>query len=136
MDASIIAYLAGFVDGEGCIAIHRNHNGSFFLTLSASQVNPYPLRLLAYHFTGSVRIDKSTSRLGKKRLYTWKVMSDRASNALKALLPFLVVKKDEAGLGIEFQDTVKGKHRRLTEGDKYQEERYYMEMRSLKKREY
>lgn len=131
--AAETAYLAGFFDGEGTVFIQESR-GRHYLRISVTQVNPEPLKLFQVIFGGTVLADKD--RPNRRKIYRWRLGGDRAALALLQLLPYLIVKLDEARLGIIFQEEVKNRHRRLTKDDSSQESAYYHKMREYKKREW
>lgn len=101
-----LAYLAGFIDGEGHIAVGLNKNPGgkrrWYLRFACHQVNPAPLALLQRRFGGSIQ---KTRRIGNQRaIQEWSTTSMAAYEAIKALRPYLVVKAAEADVAIEFQE--------------------------------
>lgn len=94
MNRYTVSYAAGFFDGEGSVVLKAD--GA--LTISATQKDPRPLRLLEHLFGGSIGyIERS-----KCRPYSyWQVRGEEASAALQRMLPFLIVKRDQAELAIE-----------------------------------
>jgi hypothetical protein len=100
MDNTELAYLAGFFDGEGSISIIKTKAGHS-LVLSVSQLNPEPLVLFQRHFGGSLH--RQPDRRGNRAMIVWTTAARRALLALVELRPLLLVKADEADLGIEFQ---------------------------------
>lgn len=107
-DASI-QYLAGIVDGEGCITIAtrkrkaEGRNDGHVLSLSVQMTVDAPLEALKYRFGGSI---SKPRREGPNRrpIRTWSVSGRLAYVALRQLEPYLVVKKLQAIGGLEFQE--------------------------------
>lgn len=98
-----LAYLAGFFDGEGCISINRNSSQHYGLLLAAAQINPAPLFLLYQRFGGYiVRKQRPTDRY--RAVHQWRSSGREAADVLRQLQPYLVVKKEEADIAIEFQE--------------------------------
>lgn len=108
-----LAYLAGFLDGEGNIRIARNSKNAkgYYLRISATQVSVAPLALLQSRFGGYIYKRKHVQRRDGciRRVPTseWVLSGPRASQALRDLLPYLVVKRDAAIIGIDFQKIVR-----------------------------
>lgn len=102
-----LAWAAGFIDGDGSIGIYRNgKRQAYILFLQATQVNPAPLKVLQELFGGSVRQQPGG---GKRRDYfLWAIAAQKAGSALRQILPFLQMKREEAEIGLAFQD---GRHR-------------------------
>ena len=100
-DNEKLAYMAGFIDGEGCIRASGNYLN---LSMHVSNTVKAPLLFMQEVFGGSVRGYGSPKKLpsGKmnKRAYLWVICGESAAKALLALLPYLIVKKQEAILGI------------------------------------
>lgn len=109
-----LAYLAGFIDGEGSIQIARGQwmkaRNGYTLHLSAKQVHPDPLRLLASRFGGRV-IPVATKQPNRRNYYRWGIVSRDAEHALRELRPHLRVKGGEADIGLSFRATFAGKGR-------------------------
>lgn len=93
-----IAWAAGFLDGEGCIALTRRSGageGTRCPVVHACQTSPVPLEKLAELFGGTVRYYRDTSK--GTPVYQWSITgSGDIIDALDQLIPFLVLKKDRA----------------------------------------
>jgi len=132
-----LAYLAGFIDGEGHIAIgvNRSKNGKrrWYLRFACHQVNPEPLFLLRDCFGGSIQ---RTERTGNQRtIFEWVASSRDAEAAIRAMTPFLRVKREEAKLALEFQSmlmSMSGRRPELTPEQEAAREDVYLRMRALK----
>jgi hypothetical protein len=128
--AAILAYLAGFFDGEGTIALSESS-----LHINVAQVDPAPLQKLVNAFGGSVRIKKSTGNPRHRTVSTWDLSSTKAANALEAMLPYLWVKRDEAVIALGFyhnQQTKSGHY--LTDDEKSVRQSQIETVRYLKHR--
>lgn len=135
-----LAYLAGFIDGEGSIRVGTGYSPKrerrWYLMFSCHQVDPAPLRLLQAKFGGSIR---SHEVKGHRRLYEWVITSRQAGDAIEALRPWLRVKAEEADAALEFQSMLRAnadRRRPLTEADKTAREASYRKLRDLKHRVY
>lgn len=141
MDDTLLAYFAGFLDGEGHIAIGLNRSPKgkrrWYLRFACHQVNPEPLLMLRKTFGGSIQ---KTVRSGTYRtIYEWVATSRDAEKAIQALLPFLIVKKEEALLAVEFQALlldIHGRRPELTSEQEEAREGIYLKMRAIKHRIY
>lgn len=110
----LIAYLAGLIDGEGCIYIGRSYakaivsrtTGSrqyLFLSVSVTSTT-LPLMLwLKKNFGGSYR-SKRPQQDNWRECYGWRLMSRQAAEMLRRTLPYLIVKKEQAEIALEFQE--------------------------------
>lgn len=93
-----LAYMAGFLDGEGSISIYRRgQTNTFVLSVKVAQKDRRPLELFRSEFGGYITRGKISG------VHYWGISCKAASSALSELLPFLIVKKEEALIGIEFQ---------------------------------
>lgn len=142
MDDMQLAYLAGFIDGEGHIAIGLNRSNSngrrrWYLRFACHQVNPEPLKLLQQRFDGSIQ---HTARTGTQRgIFEWVTVAAAAAKALRELRPLLIVRAAEADVAIEFQTVLEQRlrthnpKRALTLEEEAQREELYRKMRDLKR---
>jgi hypothetical protein len=107
------AWSAGIVDGEGSVEIH--HRGSrriknkpgqksedFTLLLGVGNTDARMPRKLYDLFGGNVGKQDFDPGTGQLRMYYWRVYNKRAASILRQLLPYLVTKKEQAELGLEF----------------------------------
>lgn len=93
-----VIYAAGFFDGEGSISIvigRGNQIGSLFI--SVGQIDERPLHLLKNLWGGSINLDN-------KRVSRWRLNHQKARDALAEMLPYLIVKREQAEVAIEFLD--------------------------------
>jgi len=100
-----LAYAAGFFDGEGHIAIHRNCRGQsvrYYVQCMVSQGTVDVLAVLAAHFGGNVRKAKSPS--GPR--WDWQITTAQAAAFLRAIRPYLIVKAAEADVALQLQSTM------------------------------
>lgn len=98
-----LAWCAGFIDGEGCIGIHRNGRNPPTATLRVSVTSEEAVSRLQYVFGGIIRSYKRPAP--RIRYWRWYVgrRSD-LSRVLTAILPFLTVKRKEAELALRYLD--------------------------------
>lgn len=87
------AYLAGFLDGEGCWTFTKTPR------IEVGSTYPPPLWRLALEFGGTVKVKSTRSHVrGNVR---WSVTGERALRASKRLIPFLIEKREQAELVIQ-----------------------------------
>ena len=105
-----IIYLAGFFDGEGSIHILC----TMTLIISVSNTNLKVINMFKKEFQGHTVLKKIHP--GRCTGYSYRISGIKACNALEKMIPYLVVKRGEAKVGISIKNTlqVKGKVRRLT----------------------
>lgn len=107
--ATVLAWLAGVVDGEGCIYIHRtkpNPNKAsvspwYQLELKVKMVHKPTIERFICVFGGAIRKElpgKNNVRVA----WRWSVSGKTAARVLDCLLPFLFTKKPEALLALKF----------------------------------
>lgn len=97
----ILAYLAGIIDGEGCLLIRKNFsnkgNPCYSPNLTFAMQNEKPSQLFS-----SVFGTKSYTTIMKNKNY-WGVSigGKKIKSILESLMPYLMVKKQEALLLLE-----------------------------------
>lgn len=100
IEKSVLSYIAGFIDGEGCITASGNY---LSLSLTVSNTVRAPLLFMQESLGGSIRarnVPLIVNGKVRKREWTWHIGGESAVEVLLALLPYLIVKKQEAILGI------------------------------------
>ena len=122
-DEQFYAWLAGFIDGEGCIYIAKTKNEkvswgfSYTLRLEITQANKPVLEKIKNRIGfGSNVWNKSILKNRKpntwSEVYALKFSSNQAYEIIKNIYPYLVIKKKQASLAIEFQELVRGNYGR------------------------
>lgn len=136
-----LAWAAGFVDAEACIRIHKRKtkngaNAVYSLEVTISQNR---LETLG-HFREILGIKGSVyvypiKRNVRRTVHGLTYRCTRARQVLELLLPYLVRKKEEALLGIEFAKHAScarlGRRRHSLE-EIYLREDYFQRMKALK----
>ncbi len=136
-----LSYIAGLFDGEGCISIckskARNH---YTLRAQVSMANEFIPTWLHSCFEGSVSL---RPRIGEnwKDMWAWIVCAKKAVVFIKAVIPYLILKKPQAEIALQFQESISewGRNQftlrnKLTEEELSVRESYYLSMRALNKR--
>lgn len=102
---TIAAYAAGFFDGEGYVDIYSaslakaSKSPSLMLRVVISQKDGKVMNWLTEHFGGHVQL----SRKGQYSIYRWDIRSQAAKRFLLAILPYVLVKKEQVILAIEYE---------------------------------
>lgn len=101
---TIYAYLAGLIDGEGCISIRRCKQGKFIYykpMIEVGMTDKGPIELLEKNFGNSAWYEIIPT--GKRKLicHKWRVTGTRCLPILNAILPYLIVKKKQAEIVIK-----------------------------------
>lgn len=103
------AYLAGILDGEGAVMlVSRRNSAGAHLMVYVCNTHLGVLEWVAAT-TGMGRICKvdRSKHATAKDCYHWRVSGDTAESLLRKLLPFLIIKKDRAEIGVRFQERLK-----------------------------
>ena len=114
-----LAYLAGIVDGEGSICIYRVNpakynryqNPSFRGVLNISNTKKELFDWIEKQFSNLNKSKKHRRSIFKKNstherwIYEWVVQGHRVIDICTQILPYLVIKKRQAELMIEFRKT-------------------------------
>jgi hypothetical protein len=114
-EAITLAYIAGLIDGEGCIRIQKQsektHNPKYTPQISFTNTNHQSVELISNFFGGAKIYIHEPSKYGypnRKICYrTYKAGSTSVAIILKKLLPYLLIKEQEAKLLIEYTDNFK-----------------------------
>ncbi len=117
-------YIAGFLDGEGCIRIHiirkKNSKDQYALNVGFTQNNIGVLELIQNTYGGRIYKDKNAHKL--------ELVCSKADILLRDIFPYLIVKKEEARIALEYRDELKGKRNVISLRHKY-----YLTLQDLKK---
>lgn len=104
-----LGYIAGIIDGEGCISINKQHHkttrvGLFSrtLTLEVQNTNLSLLEWIQERLGGNIRVMPVVGN--RKIAYRISWSAANASNILKIILKYLIVKKQQASWGIMLQE--------------------------------
>ena len=97
-----LAYIAGLFDGEGCVVIRKDRK-YFRLEVRITNTNRKVIDYIHSFFNGDVIVyDKGRY----KTCYNLRFADGKGAKFLKSVLPYLIIKKEQAKLGIEFQEKV------------------------------
>lgn len=94
------AYAAGIMDGDGSIQIQERLNGSHRLIVYLSGCDDRPHYMLKDRWGGGVT---HTATMTGRGYFRWHLTTDAAVEFLEDILPFLIVKKEQAELALKFQ---------------------------------
>lgn len=104
-----LAYIAGMLDGEGCISINKRKDKeykrghSFYANLRITNTYLPVLLWIQDQFGGLGSIVEQPRKENRKRCWQWKVATNQAAAVCKMLLPYLRIKKRQAEILVEFQ---------------------------------
>lgn len=109
-----IGWLAGIIDGEGSIAIHRMNeektvNGvRHRLDLSIVNTNKDMILLIQAWFGGSFWIkNKKDINPNHKKCYRWRIEGLKCVPIIEMVYPYLIIKKSQATIALEFSKTLR-----------------------------
>ena len=130
-DPAILAYIAGIVDGEGCIritscfhptnSVNSSHSLRLAITNTSAGLIAWLLRVIGGSVTKHpIRHDKRPGWHSRKPVFDWYVHGNNAALLVMGLQPYLIIKREQADLVGEFialnkrhKTTIRG-HRRLS----------------------
>lgn len=105
-----IAYVAGLFDGEGSVEIRRAEHYRnpdvaplHTLRMAIGSTNREVITRLHEQFGGTVYEDKSRVARGHKCYWRWRLSATPTADLLEAMLPHLVIKREQASLAVEYQ---------------------------------
>lgn len=102
-----LAYLAGLVDGEGCLHyLHQTYKKSdyYYPRLSITNTNKWVLEWVKLLFGGTIRLDKRKAKPHHKVKYRWCTNCKNAVILVESLLPYLKIKMKEAKIFIQYSN--------------------------------
>lgn len=112
-----LAYIAGLVDGEGCIRIKKStygirirkdcQNPTYSEMIQIRMVNEPAIKFIQSRFGGNYYLEKRP--YGNKPLYCYQITCKLASNMIKQLLPYLKVKKEVAKIVLKLRKSKENK---------------------------
>ena len=132
---TILAYTAGIVDGEGSIymkrsAPGRSHGYSIFLRVGVTSGEL--IHWLIVHFGGWS--EPAMLPGNRKPLWRWALYGEAAAALLQRLLPYLVIKRRQAELVIDFYSVRNPRRQHLSEDEKERRARICSELHRLNHR--
>jgi hypothetical protein len=111
------ARLAAYIDGEGCFLIFRCHNkkrprGYHALKIVIGNTDFRLMVWLKSSFGGFINRSTKTEKhkLSKRQMYYWHVGSAMAEDVTRRCLPYLIMKKEQGELVLQFRATFKDYH--------------------------
>lgn len=107
-DSQFIPWVAGFFDGEGCVAVlrkkrpgHNDHNHRLFVSLT--QQDKRALICVKERFGGSLLCDKNKGKdTGYKRhlIWRWRLHNGAAYDFLQTIAPYCMVKDKQVAIAL------------------------------------
>lgn len=97
------AYIAGIVDGEGCIGIYNRWNRGYFIQLTITNTDKQFLKWVSKMMNGNMVKPITDRRPKNKPSFQMTLDRLRAFEVLIRIQPFLRIKTKQANLAIEFK---------------------------------
>ncbi len=128
-----LAWLAGLVDGEGCVYITNSASGVYTLVLSIQMTDFSAINEIK-EIVGIGRISQcSLKTKGGRTMWKWTAFSKAAGEVITQILPYLVTKKEQAQVGLQFLSLGKGNRwHPPSEEMRNEKKRLFLILRSLK----
>jgi hypothetical protein len=131
MTEAKLAYVAGFVDGEGCFTL-SNHGAT---TLSIINTSKTAL-LFVQEVLGVGTVNPRKQRVNKNQ-YIYRAYGSNCIGIVEKLLPYLIEKKEQAQVLLEYHNTPKTERKPGSRGAHsiVDRETFITRLKELKRRE-
>lgn len=112
-----VAYLAGIIDGEGCIHIGYYFNKSvnrstYHTSIEVTSTDMPLIEWLETNFGGksSIYTFKQTPKNSRKKVFRWKITGDALTYICRLILPYIIIKKPQIEIMIKMRETFYDQH--------------------------
>lgn len=112
-----LAYLAGIIDGEGCIHIgyyfNKSQNRAVYHTLiQISNTEKCLIEWLENTFGGKAALytKAQTPKNSRQIPYVWKITGDALTHICRLVLPYMISKKNQIEIMIKMRETFHDQH--------------------------
>lgn len=134
-----LAYLAGIIDKAGTITIEIQSKGIgnnrrcdyYSLRLLITDTNLTLLRWIEFSFGGTIRPIKTLA--DRRPVYRWNLCSYNAAQVLKACESYIVAKKDQIKIFLEFASTMTKSNNGLSDELIEHRKNLYLKLKHIKK---
>lgn len=111
VDKTVLAYLAGMIDGDGYITVTRStRSGKIYfgpqVGIAGTRREPHDLASSIWGGKVSLYHPKNPFHRGQ---YQWSRQDDSAVPIIEAIYPYLLVKKEQASLALDLFEHMEGK---------------------------
>lgn len=103
-----IRYLAGFVDGEGCINLHMDRSHPVIRLMIGNTNLEVLERIQKQYGGGSICKHNKPKNSNWKQVYRWVLVGKSATDLIQRLAPYLIIKKYQAQLVEQFVKDMPG----------------------------
>ena len=125
------AYVAGILDGEGCLGVGWRLKKYVTPTVQVSNTKVELLHWLSERFGGAV-YEHAPREGNRQACYLWTLAGTKALRVIEAALPYLVIKREQARLLLSMRRI--GKGYRMKPDDVLQNSRLVTEIHRLNRR--
>ena len=134
------AYIAGLIDGEGCIAITRRKvkrlkTGYWYYEpqVIVANTDKKMIDFLVDYYSGYVVIGQKQKE-HHKQSYHWKMTGDNMRQLLRDVSPYLILKKKQANLILSFPRYSGNGHKCRTDTERQEQEDLWLAVKKLNKK--
>jgi hypothetical protein len=121
-------YIAGLFDGEGFVGIVKNKKGrQLFLAIEIGNCNLAVLQFIQ-KIAGGRLTNGYMGKEAKHPYFRLRFSTNNGKNFLKQIYPYLISKKEQARMAIEFQEQMKEGKRTMSAEKQLQ---YYSKIKEL-----
>ena len=113
-----MAYAAGLIDGEGCIAIRYTYTPPkpdvpfgrerFYMSVTMGNTNEKLVRFLCDRWGGSISFHAAKPDTNRKAHYQYVIAAQKAAVLLRDVQPYVVAKHRQLRLALQFQEYMSG----------------------------
>ncbi len=117
-EAELLAWAAGFIDGEGTISLYKrtDRKNEFTVRLSVVNTKIIALERLQAMFGGSIHpMYKENDRRNWKSSFIWVCSHKGAHDAIARLEPYLLLKHEQALLALQARSNIGSVGPRISE---------------------
>lgn len=135
-----LCYFAGVLDSDGCISIgkmragnQRTSNPRYVLTICVVNTSLALMDWLIEKFGGAVKARRQ-EKAHHRVTYNWHYNNGKAAGILELVEPYLIVKKEQARIGLDLISEWKtnyGRGAKTDAAEVIRRERLYLEMKRL-----
>lgn len=106
------AYLAGIFDGDGCVSIVKSNKPPYGMyhqlaVMFTQSSLPYLEAIREIAGVGKIYEQTGVTKLKRNRsAYIWRIPSRAGAILIEELLPYLIRKRRQAEIAVEFQNTM------------------------------
>jgi LAGLIDADG endonuclease len=133
------AYLAGLVDGEGCIAINRSADSryvegfAYYPRVTVAMCDREPLEYYKVLTGFGALNSKPSYKKGWTPIHQWTVSTRQAEKLLKMIYPYLKIKREQAQIFLLFYSLLNSKRTHITDEQRGMKVIYYLALQAAKK---